>query len=315
MASPSIANSTRIRRAISTMAWPSCKRLSAVFMRSLPPAKERKFAPRARRAARLVRVFGTVNRICNDDDLVANYLLDQWSDGLEVEPERHLDGLIADRGRDGVAAWARRGQRAEASARSVGRAVSRGARVGDEYPSGVRRGQLRRARRDSAVGDGSVGTRVREDLAHGVHLDRGGDVGIGRPGVRGPVRVDEVRRPHGDARAFVGRLLEGDVEVETAAEVDDPEGHQKDDRRDQRELGDALRALAAEPGRQSPSHGWPWIVKCSLYASGIPLPNMFWMKGVMRAKFITMATLMSPSRQDASVGGVGMVPVCIAPPG
>ncbi len=54
------------------------------------------------------------------------------------------------------------------------------------------------------------------------------------------VLVDEVRSPDGNARAFVGRLLQRDVEVEAAPEVDDPERQQQDYRRDDRELDQAL---------------------------------------------------------------------------
>jgi hypothetical protein len=98
--------------------------------------------------------------------------------------------------------------------------------------------------------------------------------------VGGAIRVDEVGRAHGHARAFVRCLLERDVEVQRAAEVDDPERQQQDDRRDDRELGQALRPLGAEVRleRLEPFshglralaaeitllHGFPWIVKCSL---------------------------------------------------
>ena len=80
----------------------------------------------------------------------------------------------------------------------------------------------------------------------------------------GSAGVDEVGRPDGDTCAFVGCLLERDVEIEAAAEVDDPECDQQDHRRDQSELGYALRALAAEPGLELLLHGCPWMVKCSL---------------------------------------------------
>src|SRR5260370_14978839 len=90
MASPSMANRTRISRAIRTMAWPCCSLCSG----------------------ELVRILGTVDRITGDDDPAANNLLDQRSQRLEVEPERHLDGLVADSGLDAEAARSWRGRRA-----------------------------------------------------------------------------------------------------------------------------------------------------------------------------------------------------------
>src|SRR6266513_4767215 len=98
-------NRTRMSRAIRTIAWPSCKL----------------------RLRGLVGVLGTVDRICSDDDVVANCLLYQWSDRLERVPERHLErlvsvgchGLVAARGRRIVGKLA---------ARSIGRAVARRAR-------------------------------------------------------------------------------------------------------------------------------------------------------------------------------------------
>src|SRR5438445_3356719 len=123
MASPSIANRTSRRRAIKTIAWPSCG---------------------FRRGA-LVRVLGAINRISSDDDLVSDNLLDQWSKRLEVKPERHLDGLVSDRGGNCVAAGTRRGQHAEPATRTVGHAVACGARVRNEDPTGVGRRQLRGA--------------------------------------------------------------------------------------------------------------------------------------------------------------------------
>src|SRR2546423_511371 len=144
MASPSMPKSTRINRAIRTIAWPCCRL--------------------ALRGSSLVGVFSTVDRICSDDDVAANCLLYQWGDRLERVPDRYLDRLRADR----------------------------------------------------------------------------------------------------DTGALVGRLLQRDVQVQRAAEVDDAESQQQDDRRDDRELGQALRPLTAEVSLQSLSHGLPWIVKCSL---------------------------------------------------
>src|SRR5712691_1908499 len=120
MARPSMPNSTRISRAIRTIACPPC----SVALRAL------------------VRVFGSVNRICRDDDVVADNLLNDWSDGLERVPERYLDRLVAGRGRHVVAAGAEVGRRigAKTAARTVGRSVARGARVGDEDPARVGRG-------------------------------------------------------------------------------------------------------------------------------------------------------------------------------
>src|SRR5216683_1329908 len=87
MASPSMPNSTSISSAIRTIAWPCC----------------------SFRSGELVRVLGTVDRITGDDDPVANNLLNQWSQRLEVEPERYLDRLVADRGFDAEAgrSWRR----------------------------------------------------------------------------------------------------------------------------------------------------------------------------------------------------------------
>src|SRR5690348_7811461 len=80
-ARPSIPNSTRINSAIRTIACPSCR-----FRR-----------------IDLVRVLSTVDRICGDDDVAADNLLDDRSDRLEGVPERHLDRLVADGGLDRVA--------------------------------------------------------------------------------------------------------------------------------------------------------------------------------------------------------------------
>src|SRR5258706_5197364 len=97
-----------------------------------------------------------------------------------------------------------------------------------------------------------------------MYLDRGRHVGVGRPCVRGSVRVDEVRSTHCNSGAFIGRLLQGDVEVEATAEVDDPEGEQEDHRGDERELGQALGFLAAKPSPKCSVLGLAVIMKCSL---------------------------------------------------
>src|SRR5207249_9869587 len=109
-------NNTRISSAIRTIACPCCKLRVG-----------------------LVGVFGTVNRICSDDDVVANDLLDDWSDRLERVPERDLDGLVAGRGRHVVAAGAQVGRRigTPAAPWAVRRPVAGRARIGDEYPARV----------------------------------------------------------------------------------------------------------------------------------------------------------------------------------
>src|SRR5438270_11352405 len=106
--------STRIRTAIRTMAWPPCR----VACRDL------------------VRILSSVNRICRDDDVVADNLLNDGRERLECVPERDLDRLVAGRGRHVVAAGAdvRRRIAAEPPSRPVRRAVPGLARVGDEDP-------------------------------------------------------------------------------------------------------------------------------------------------------------------------------------
>src|SRR6478735_5173617 len=116
MARPSMANSTMISRAISTIAWPSWRRRCALFTCSSRPANVVEALARRGRAdldTCLVRVFRTVDRICGDNDAIANCLLYQRSYRLEVEPQRQFDGLISDGGSDGVAARSGRRQRAK----------------------------------------------------------------------------------------------------------------------------------------------------------------------------------------------------------
>src|SRR2546425_2604438 len=147
-------NRTRMSSAIRMIAWPSCK-----------------FRLRG-----LVAVLGTVDRICSDDDVVANCLLYQWSDRLERVPERHFDRLVAGRGSHVVASRAhvRRRVGPQAAARPVRRAVPSGARVRDENPTGVD-GRLRRGPLwDSTVGQGAVRT--------GGGVGEGYDTGGGRGG-------------------------------------------------------------------------------------------------------------------------------------
>src|SRR5260370_38045259 len=55
------------------------------------------------------------------------------------------------------------------------------------------------------------------------------------------------------------------------------------------------------------------MVKCSLYARLIPLPNRPWISGVMSWKFMSNETLMSPSRHELSVGAVAICPTWVAP--
>ena len=65
-------NRTRISRAIRTIACPSCKLRLRV----------------------LIGVLGTVDRICSNDDVVANCLLNQWSNRLERVPSVTLIGSL-----------------------------------------------------------------------------------------------------------------------------------------------------------------------------------------------------------------------------
>src|SRR5256885_10310355 len=117
MARPSMPNRTRISRAIRTIACPSCNL----------------------RCGDLVRVFSTVNRIRSDDDVVADYLLDDRGDRLERVPERDLDRLVAGCRGDVVAAGAEVGRRvaAQAATRAVGRAGAGGGRAGGGSPTRV----------------------------------------------------------------------------------------------------------------------------------------------------------------------------------
>src|SRR5450756_1103297 len=111
------------------MAWPSC----------------------ALRCGDLVRVLGTVDGICGDDDPVAYNLLDDRSEWLEVEPQCHLERLIAI-GRNRVVAAGWRRVEWQLTAWCIGDAVSSHAGVGDEDPAGVGGRQLRRTLRVSPVG-------------------------------------------------------------------------------------------------------------------------------------------------------------------
>src|SRR6266581_4977325 len=127
-------NSTRMSSAIRTIAWPSCK---------------------FRLRAGLVRVLSTVDRICSDDDVVADCLLYQWGDRLERVPEGHLEGLVSVGGNRLVATGGR-GIVWKLPARRIGRPVARGTRVGDENPARVGRRLLRGSLRVAAVRYGTV---------------------------------------------------------------------------------------------------------------------------------------------------------------
>src|SRR6266852_4655260 len=251
-----MAKRTSIRRAIRTIAWPSW----------------------SFRCRDLGRVLSTINRISSDDDLVADNLLDYWSKRLEVEPQRHLDGLVSNGGLDCVAARTGRRQRAQAAARAIGcrRRVAARARVRDEYPSGIRRRNQKRALWVAAVWNRPVGARVGEHFSHGVRLDSTGDVSVSRPavhirrwGAADPAWIHVIGGMHSHSRALVGRLLQRDVEVKAAPEVDDPKGQEQDHGCDQRELG----------------------------------------------QFMSSEILMSPSRHELSGGGAAIEPVCAEPPG
>src|SRR5690348_2761555 len=69
MARPSMPNRTRISSAIRTIAWPSCKE-------------------------RLV-VLGTIDRICRDDEVVSDNLLDERGHGLERVPDGHFQWFVS----------------------------------------------------------------------------------------------------------------------------------------------------------------------------------------------------------------------------
>src|SRR5713101_1811259 len=86
----------------------------------------------------LVAVLSAVHRVGGDDDFVSDCLLDDRRQRLEVEPEGDLDRLVADGGRDGVAARARRGQGAQSATRPVRCAVAGRARIRYEDPARVR---------------------------------------------------------------------------------------------------------------------------------------------------------------------------------
>src|SRR5205807_9635191 len=57
-----------------------------------------------------------------------------------------------------------------------------------------------------------------------------------------------------DASALVGGLLDRDVHVDRAPEIDDAEEQQEEDGRDESELRQALRALALEKSRRQAAH-------------------------------------------------------------
>src|SRR4029077_13554897 len=89
----------------------------------------------------LVAVLSSVHRVRGDDDSVADDLLDDRRQRLEVEPQRDLDGLVATGRRDRVAARTWRGQYAQPATGSVRRPVDGRARIRDEDPARVGRRQ------------------------------------------------------------------------------------------------------------------------------------------------------------------------------
>src|SRR4029077_13937205 len=235
MARPSMPKSTRISRAIRTIAWPSCRE-------------------------RFLVVLGTIDRICRDDEVVSDNLLDDRSHGLKRVPDGYFQWLVSVGGHcvqtssrsrvvRKLAAWRIRNR--WRTRRSL---VAARAWIGDEDPTGVDGGFLCGAERIAAVGYGAVRTRVGQDDRDGVAGDGRIDQGVVRPVVRYAVGVDVVRRAHSHPRALVGGLLERDVDVKGATEIDDPERQQQDDRRDDRKLGQALRALALDVPRDATSH-------------------------------------------------------------
>src|SRR5438270_11611437 len=109
-------NRTRINRPISTIAWPLCEARLIFWSRERVDAIEV--------SVPLVAVLGAVDGVGGDDHPVADGLLNQRRQRLEVEPQRDLDGLVAGRGGDGVAARSWGGQNAKTTTRSVRRAVA-----------------------------------------------------------------------------------------------------------------------------------------------------------------------------------------------
>src|SRR5260370_554869 len=130
-ARPSMPNRTRISRAISTIAWPACAGPSRTRPVTASPSDCLILT-----SGDSVRVFGTVDRICGDDDVVTDNLLDDRRDRLERVPDRHLERLISVRSHRVIATRRRRVER-HLAAGSVGRAVTGRSGIGDEDPTGV----------------------------------------------------------------------------------------------------------------------------------------------------------------------------------
>src|SRR5258708_15991991 len=130
-ARPSMPNRTRISRAISTIAWPACAGPSRTRPVTASPSDCLILT-----SGDSVRVFGTVDRICGDDDVVTDNLLDDRRDRLERVPDRHLERLISVRGHRVIATRRRRVER-QLAAGSVGRAVTGRGGIGDEDPTAV----------------------------------------------------------------------------------------------------------------------------------------------------------------------------------
>src|SRR5690242_4641362 len=117
MARPSMPNRTRISSAIRTIACPSWRE-------------------------RLV-VLGTIDRICRDDEVVSDNLLDERGHGLERVPDGHLQWFVSVGGHR-VETSGGRGVVGKLTARRIWNLrrphralVSSGAGIGDEDPAGV----------------------------------------------------------------------------------------------------------------------------------------------------------------------------------
>src|ERR1700737_1589607 len=289
MASPSMPKITRIMKAIRTIACPFCsersRALSPSFISGL--------------------VLSSVDRIRGDDDLIADCLSNQRRQGLEVVPEGDLEGLVFVSRHSVVAAGGRRIE-GHLPCGSVGRSIAAHARVRDEDPSSARRGKRRRTLRDPVVGNRAVGARVAKSHVDRVCLNRRLNVGVVWIVVRRAAWVDEIGGANCSPGAFIRGFLQRDVHVEATPEIDDREGQEQQDRGDDGEFGQTLGPLASKP-RGKLFHGFPWTVKCSLYATFKPLPKMPWINGVMSAKFIRIETFTSPKRHALSVGALARV--------
>src|SRR5260370_19662245 len=124
-ARPSMPNRTRISRAISTIAWPACAGPSRTRPVTASPSDCLILT-----SGDSVRVFGTEDRICGDDDVVTDNLLDDRRDRLERGPVRHLRRLTAARGHRRIATR-RAGVARHRGQGRAGRAGSGGGGTGD----------------------------------------------------------------------------------------------------------------------------------------------------------------------------------------